>query len=602
MATRTPDRSSLDILAHTFRGYLWYFIAVTALGTLTALIDGVSIASIIPIVSFLIPSTATVSTTVTHVMQVTFSILHIPFKFFFMLLFVSCLIITRAVLMALFVLLRGIGSGRFLSYQIDSTYTSLLNVRWQFALREKAGHLQNIVLWDTKRAGQLLDGIVQFLQSVTGFLIYLALAVFISPFVTFLALGAGAVLIFILRPFMYKTRQFADETARLEKDIAQHIGEHIQGFKTVKASGVVPQALSVARAYLTRFRELAVRAIFVQSLGSIFIQPFGFIFAMGVFAFSYYSGNFNIAAFAATLYLIQKIFVYLDSTQSSFSMVIQYIPFAESVLSFKARTYAEREEDAVGAQHFAFEKDIVFDKVSLRHEGGAEALSDASFVIKKGQFVGIVGPSGSGKTSLADLLLRLFTPTTGTIKADGISISNIRMSEWRRSIGYVSQDSFLLHASIRENIRFYDESITEADIDRAIREAQLFDFIKSLPEGLDTILGDRGVTLSGGQRQRVALARTLARHPSILVMDEVTSALDSELEEQIQAVISELHGSITLVVVAHRVSTVVNADEIIVLKDGVTMEQGAPSAMLSNPDSYLSRIVGLQGGNQDANR
>ena len=143
---------SMHILRQTFRGYGWYFTALTVLGTTTALVDGVSIASLIPILSFLIPGGGT-ETNITHAMQVIFSVLHIPFKFRFMLVFMSLLILARAFLMSLFTLLRGYGNGTFISQEIDALYTALLNVRWQFALREKAGHLQNVVLWDTKRVG-----------------------------------------------------------------------------------------------------------------------------------------------------------------------------------------------------------------------------------------------------------------------------------------------------------------------------------------------------------------------------------------------------------------------------------------------------------------
>lgn len=583
-------------MIRTFHGYGWYLIFLTLLGLLTAAADGVTIAAIIPIISFLLPGAdAGTGGTIVHVMQVIFSLLHISYVFRNMIIFVALLVLGRSFLMALFVLMRGWGNARFFSQEIDATYTALINVRWNFILREKAGHLQNIVLWDTKRASQLLDGIIQFLQSLSGFLIYLAVAIVISPLVTLITVGAGVVLVLALRPFLRKTRVFAEETARIEKDLSQHVGEHVQGFKTVKAAGVGSEALAVARGYLARFREVFARGVLLQSLGSIFIQPFGFLFAIAVFSFSYYSGNFSIAAFAATLYLIQKIFVYLDSTQASFSMVVQYVPYAESILEFKEHAHKAREESVSGEKPFKFEREIVFDSVGLRHEGGTEALKDVSLEIKKGTFVGIIGPSGSGKTSFADLLLRLFSPTSGTISLDGISASEIRMQEWRRSIGYVSQDSFLLHASIRENIRFYDTSISDADIEHAAREAQLYDFVDALPDGLDSVIGDRGITLSGGQRQRISLARSLARRPAILVLDEVTSALDSELEAHIQKVVGALRGKLTLIVVAHRVSTVLGADEIIVFKDGGLAEAGNPADMLADADSYLTRIVALQG-------
>ena len=209
--------------------------------------------------------------------------------------------------------------------------------------------------------------------------------------------------------------------------------------------------------------------------------------------------------------------------------------------------------------------------------------------------MGIIGPSGGGKTTLADLVLRLFEPTAGTITLDGVPLGEIQLAQWRHRVGYVSQDAFLMHASVRDNIRFFDDTISDADIESAMKDAHIYEEIMQLPEGLDTVLGDRGVRLSGGQRQRVALARALARKPSVLVLDEVTSALDSELEREIKRVIEALRGRITLISIAHRVSTILDADTIVVLKDGAVEESGSPQEMLANTNSYLTRILTMQG-------
>ena len=591
--------STVSTLRETFRGYGWYFALMTFLGITTAAVDGASIASIIPVVSTLVPSGAgAAGSGITHAMQSVFLFLHIPFQFRFMLMFISFLILARTVLMAVFVWTRGAVSSRFLTKQIEELYRLLLKTKWEFVLREKAGHLQNVVLWDTKRVQTLLDSIVQFTQSTTGFLMYLAVALAISPLITIMTLMAGAMLAFVLRPLMKRTRAFSGESARIEKNLSQHIGEHLQAFKAVKASGISDAAYAVAHEYLENFRTLMTRTILVQSAGSILIQPFGFLFAIAIFSFSYYSGTFSIAAFAATIYLIQKIFTYLDSTQGSYGSIAQYLPFADTVNAFKRQVIREAEVDAAnsGEKPFMLTDAITFRNVSLQYEKGSHALKDISFSIKKGSMCAFVGPSGSGKTSLADLILRLFTPQEGRITVDSIAASDISLGAWRKAVAYVSQDSFLLHASVRDNIRFYDEGVSNEDIERAAKQAHIYDDIKKLSEGFDTILGDRGATVSGGQRQRIALARALARKPDVLVLDEVTSALDSELEAQIKLVIDELRGKLTLVVIAHRVATVLDADQIVVIKDGRIEENDKPERMLADPTSYLSRILVMQRG------
>jgi ABC-type multidrug transport system fused ATPase/permease subunit len=220
-------------------------------------------------------------------------------------------------------------------------------------------------------------------------------------------------------------------------------------------------------------------------------------------------------------------------------------------------------------------------------------LKDISFKMPKGGLIGIIGPSGGGKTTLADLILRLFEPTSGTIMLDGKNISDIKLSDWRTKIGYVSQDVFLQDNSIRNNIKFYDEAMSEENILEAVKMANLYDFIKTLPKGLDTQVGDRGLLLSGGQRQRIALARVLARRPEILVLDEATSSLDSASEKLIKEDIEKLKGNITIIVIAHRLSTVADTDKIIALKDGSIVEEGNPATLLENKSSYFYQMYNI---------
>ncbi|MDP2648334.1 MAG: ABC transporter ATP-binding protein [bacterium] len=590
-----PGVGTIRILREAFRGY-WPSIGLLAiLGILGAALDGIGINAIIPLVSFLIGQTGLPTDGISQAMASVFGFFGIPFTFRYLVFFVGILFIGRSVTLAVFTYVRGRINAGYMAREIGELFRGVLFATWPFMSRQKAGYVQNSILWDAKRSTQLLDGITQFIQSSTGAAIYLAIAININAAVTLIMLVAGIIFLFIFRPLIQKTRIYANDTSAAEKSLAHLLGEHIGGFKSVKASGVASSVAKKGEQYVTRLHNAYWKTIFVQSLGGVFLQPISFIFVIGVFAYSYYTGSFNIAAFAATLYLIQKIFVYFISTQSSLHNIIQFVPFAENILRFK-KDIAENKEHEDGQKSFSFKQGLEFKDVSLSYEGREHALSHISMQIKHGDMLALVGPSGGGKTSFADVLLRLFRPTSGEVLLDGVSADEIKLSEWRRSISYVAQDAFLTHDSIADNIRFHDDSISAKDIEKAARAAHIYDDIMALPDGFDTVLGDRGATLSGGQRQRVALARALARKPAILVLDEVTSSLDSELEREIQRVIDELRGSITLVVIAHRISTVVNADRMVVLEKGSVIEQGAPSKMLEDPTSYLSRMRALQRG------
>lgn len=212
------------------------------------------------------------------------------------------------------------------------------------------------------------------------------------------------------------------------------------------------------------------------------------------------------------------------------------------------------------------------------------AVEEANFFLPAGTTTAFVGVSGSGKSTLVDLLMGLITPKRGYILIDGEPLlENLR--PWRNSIGYVPQDAFLFNASIRENLLWACPDASEEGMWEALRLAAVYSFVISLPDGLDTVVGDRGVRLSGGERQRIVLARALLRKPSVLILDEATSSLDSENEKRIQQAIESLQGKLTIVIIAHRISTIRNADRILVLEQGRVVEQGNYQSLMKNRDS-----------------
>ena len=224
--------------------------------------------------------------------------------------------------------------------------------------------------------------------------------------------------------------------------------------------------------------------------------------------------------------------------------------------------------------------------VSLRYASRESVLHEVDLTMKRGTVTAIVGPTGSGKSTIANLIVGLIQPTAGKILVDGRDMSGLDLRSWRRRIGYVPQDPFLFNTSIRNNILLWDESISPQELDRVAALAQLREFIVSIPNGYDTIVGDRGLEISGGQAQRIAIARAILRKPEVLVFDEATSALDNLTEKAVYEAIAVLRPEAIIIVIAHRLSTIRDADQIIVLEGGSIVELGTHDSLIRDGGSY----------------
>ncbi|MEB3354479.1 MAG: ABC transporter ATP-binding protein, partial [Cyanobacteriota bacterium] len=244
----------------------------------------------------------------------------------------------------------------------------------------------------------------------------------------------------------------------------------------------------------------------------------------------------------------------------------------------------------VGGQPFSgLERELRFEAVGLRYAPDLPpALTEISFTLPKGQMLALVGPSGAGKSSIADLLTGLYAPSAGRIWIDNTPLEQLELASWQQRLGVVSQDTFLFNATIAENIAFGTPGATPAQIQAACQAAQAAGFIESLPQGYDTLVGERGYRLSGGQRQRLSLARAILRQPELLILDEATSALDSQSERLVQEAIERFERHHTVLVIAHRLSTIVRADQILVLDQGRIVEQGNHPLLLSQKGLYAS--------------
>ena len=232
---------------------------------------------------------------------------------------------------------------------------------------------------------------------------------------------------------------------------------------------------------------------------------------------------------------------------------------------------------------------VRFEHVGFSYDDAeVPALSDVDLDVPAGTTLALVGETGSGKTTLGSLVARLHDPTSGAVTIDGVDVRRIRLADLAEIVGIVSQETYLLHTTVRENLRYARPDATDAELVAAARAARIHDLIASLPDGYDTVVGSRGHRFSGGEKQRIAIARTLLRNPRVLVLDEATSALDTETERAVQEAFDTLSEGRTTITIAHRLSTVRDADQIVVLDHGRVIERGTHEALLEEEGRYAA--------------
>ncbi len=476
------------------------------------------------------------------------------------------------------------------------------------------GHLLTLDLgfFQRTRGGQLISGIIaevdqtktvitasllSFFQNLVVVAVTLFILSQISLRLTLLTLAFVPVLVFGLQILLRRLRAHARARAHERGEVTAIVAERLGAIRLIRSYGEEARETAHFKSRAERYRKHVIRTQRFSSLTSPLTEVFsGFLVILIIWA----GTKPDLVGLGAPL-APEVIIVFLMAalkltsplkTIASFPAVFA-VTMASAERIFDLLDQPPSEIDGRGDQPARFEREIVFDRVSFRYGDGDLVLREVSFTLPKGKIVALVGPSGAGKTTLADLLPRFHDPVSGQITMDGVPLTRIGRKSLRSLMGVVSQDTVLLNDTVRANIAYGSPGATTAQIEAAAEAANAAAFLAALPKGLDTVLGERGTRLSGGQRQRIAIARALLRDPPILILDEATSALDTESERQVQQAIERLVQDRTVLVIAHRLATVRDADEIVVLDAGVMVQRGTHEELLRTGGLYR-RLYDLQ--------
>jgi subfamily B ATP-binding cassette protein MsbA len=477
-------------------------------------------------------------------------------------------------------------------------FAHLLTLDLSFFQRTRTGQLISAMITEVDQTKTVITtSLVSLFQNLVVIATTLVILTQISVRLTALTLAFVPILVLGLQALLRRLRRHAQARARERGEITATVTERLGAIRLIRAYGEEKRETENFRTQTDRYRKRVIRTQRFSSLTSPLSEVFsGFLVILIIWAGTrpgLVGLSVPLAPEAIIVFLMAALRLAspLKAIASFPAAMAITLASAERVFEFldQPATDVDRPEE----QEASFQREIVFDRVSFRYGDGDLVLSEVSFQLPKGRVVALVGPSGAGKTTIADLLPRFYDPTAGQILMDGVPLTRLRRGSLRSLMGVVSQDTVLINDTVHVNIAYGSPKATRQQVEEAARAANAAGFIETMPQHYDTILGERGTRLSGGQRQRIAIARALLRDPPILILDEATSALDTESERLVQQAISRLMRERTVLVIAHRLATVRDADEIVVLDAGQVVQRGSHEELLRKGGLYR-RLYDLQ--------
>jgi len=437
---------------------------------------------------------------------------------------------------------------------------ALLHARWSYYVRQRVGSFGNAYASEAQRSSQAFVHLTYMVTHAIQFVIYAAIALAVSWPATLTAATLGSGVAVVLNGLVKAGRRAGQRQTRLNKALLGRLTDVLQGVKPVKAMGREDLVNPLLEEGTLRLE----RAMRKDTFATEALTAFQDIISMGIVCAAIYlmRGVFGLEIGRVVLLalLAERTF----DVVKKFQRRQQKAGVDESAYWSLRETIEDAERNAevmAGGEAPRFERAIELADVAFSYDA-RPLFQHLSLEIPAGGITALVGPSGAGKTTVVDLVTGLVEPQAGEVRVDGVPLTKLELRAWRRRIGYVPQEMFLLHDSVALNVSLGDPTVSRADVERALARAHAADFVSRLPEGADTVVGERGAALSGGQRQRIAIARALVHEPWLLVLDEATTALDPESESAVWAAIEELRGSMTVLAISHQTTLLGVADRV----------------------------------------
>ena len=479
----------------------------------------------------------------------------------------------------------------------ERSYAAILRTRWGYFSSQRSSDFLHLLTAETGRVGNATYHLLRLVVHAALTAVYLALAFRLSPAMTILASVAGLVLLGALRSTNRRATVTGERVSAAEGELYAAAQEHIGGMKTARSYGTEERNVQLFSALARDLSTSSISAEENYAISSALLS-IGSAALLGAFVYVAVAMlSLPTTAVLLLLLVFSRIVPRLSDAQTSYQHLIGALPAYGNVMRRILECEAATDTTPViNTLAPALENAIRLNGVSFQYDNAATTtLRSITLEIPARRTTAIVGASGAGKSTIADLVLGLIVPSDGEVLIDDRTLTPALCGAWRSNIGFVPQDTFLLHDTVRANLLWARPEADEHELREALRQAAAQEFVDRLPHGMDTRIGDRGILLSGGERQRLALARALLRKPHLLILDEATSALDSENEQRIRQAIAQVHGEMTILNITHRLTTIRDADVIHVIDEGRLVQSGTWNELIADANGRFHSLCAAQG-------
>lgn len=579
------SESLLGMVALSLGSHPWAS-AVTVFCLLVASVaEGIGIAALLPLLSLTADSSGGSQAAIGQAIEAGLRSIGLQPSIEILLATIVVAMSLKAVLVMVAMRRVGFTAARVMTDLRLSLITAVAGARWQFFVSQRIGQLASAIGIEARRAAQGYLSACRLTASAVQAAVFAITALFISWEVTVGALLVGGLTFVALRRLVRATREAGRRQTHQMSALTSRLVDAWNGYKAIKAMGSEGRVSKLLKWEIGSLEQSMRRVVAAREAMAAFQEPVAIIaLAIGIYVLiDLWAGRLETLVviavlFSRTVQHINKI----QKEQQALGDNLAALQFIQSIL--QGATGAEETRRSGVAPTFSGQ--IRLQNVEFAYDDNP-VLREVTLTIPAGYLVVLTGPSGSGKTTIADLICGLLEPRSGEVLIDGRPLRDLDLPRWRQMIGYVPQETFLFHDTLFANVTLGDPAFKHQDVERALRAAGAWDFVKELPQGLDTIVGERGTRFSGGQRQRISIARALVRGPNLLVVDEATSAVDPKTEAAICETLRQLSGQVTILAISHQ-TRMIEAADLIYAVEGGTAHKIAKTPMRTPSDPTLA--------------